>query len=172
MRLLEHLLNSWFLVDPVVLCRLPALNLLWLEPKGNFLLRAINGIRTVADIAADIDGVVTTDGARGGGSRVGSTEEDTACLYGVTAFPDHGTDWAGGHVGYETREEGLGAEVFVVLLEVLFGGSDELDGYELEAAGLKAGDDGTDKATLDTIGLDSNEGLFGGRHCECSFDIS
>jgi len=98
MRLLEHLLNSWFLVDPVVLCRLPALNLLWLEPKGNFLLRAINGIRTVADIAADIDGVVTTDGARGGGSRVGSTEEDTACLYGVTAFPDHGTDWAGGHV--------------------------------------------------------------------------
>jgi hypothetical protein len=35
-----------------------------------------------------------------------------------------------------------------VLLEVLLGGSDELDGCELEAAVLEAGDDGADEATL------------------------
>jgi hypothetical protein len=35
-----------------------------------------------------------------------------------------------------------------VLLEVLFGGGDELDGYELEATVLEAGDDGADESTL------------------------
>ncbi len=35
-----------------------------------------------------------------------------------------------------------------MLLEVLLGGSDELDGRELEAAVLEAGDDGTDEAAL------------------------
>lgn len=35
-----------------------------------------------------------------------------------------------------------------VLLEVLLAGGGELDGNELEATVLKAGDDGTDQATL------------------------
>ena len=35
-----------------------------------------------------------------------------------------------------------------MLLEVLLGGSDHLDGRKLEAAVLKAGDDGADEATL------------------------
>jgi hypothetical protein len=35
-----------------------------------------------------------------------------------------------------------------VLLEVLLGGSDELDGSKLEAAVLKARDDGADQAAL------------------------
>lgn len=35
-----------------------------------------------------------------------------------------------------------------MLLEVLLGGSDELDGGELEAAVLEAGDDGTNEAAL------------------------
>jgi hypothetical protein len=89
---------SWLLVDPVVLGRLPGVDLLWLEPKSNLLLCAVNGVRAVADVAADINGEVTTDGAWSGGSWVGGTEEDTASLDGVTAFPDHGADWAGSHV--------------------------------------------------------------------------
>lgn len=51
-------------------------------------------------------------------------------------------------VGDESLEETLAGKVGVVLLEVLLGGSDELDGGELEAAVLEAGDDGTDEATL------------------------
>ena len=35
-----------------------------------------------------------------------------------------------------------------MLLEVLLGGSDHLDGRQLEAAVLEAGDDGADEATL------------------------
>lgn len=38
-----------------------------------------------------------------------------------------------------------------VLLEVLLAGGDELDGDELEAALLEAGDDGTNEATLRVV---------------------
>lgn len=76
----------------------------------------------MADVAADVDGEVTTDGAGGRGQRVGGAEEDckrkilasdnetraegygfiwirtTAGLDGVTALPDHGADGARQHV--------------------------------------------------------------------------
>lgn len=38
-----------------------------------------------------------------------------------------------------------------MLLKVLLGGSDELDGSELEATVLEAGDDGSDEAALSTV---------------------
>ena len=41
-----------------------------------------------------------------------------------------------------------------MLLEVLLGGSDELDGCELEAAVLEAGDDGADEAALERLLVD------------------
>lgn len=94
------------------------------------------------------DGVVTTDGARLGGERVGGTEDLAAGLDGVTALPDHGADGAAAHVCDQPREEGLLSEIGIVLLEVLLGGGGELDGGELEATGLEAGDDGTDEAAL------------------------
>lgn len=63
------------LVDPVELSGLVALDLLWLEPQSNLLLRALNRVGTVADVATDIDGIVTSDGARGRSKRVGGTED-------------------------------------------------------------------------------------------------
>jgi len=47
-----------------------------------------------------------------------------------------------------------------VLLDVSAGRGDELDGSKLEAAVLEARDDGADQATLDAIGLDSNEAVL------------
>ena len=63
------------LVDPVELGRLPADEVLVLEPEGDLLLGVLDGVGAVADVAADIDGVVTTDGAGGRGQRVGGTED-------------------------------------------------------------------------------------------------
>lgn len=119
----------------------------------------------MADVAADVDGVVTTNGARGGRKRVGGTENGTTSLDGITAFPDHGADGARGHVLNKTFEERLVLEISVVSLKVRLAGADELYGGELEAAALETRDDGTNEAALDAIGLDSNEGLLGRRHC-------
>lgn len=46
--------DSLVLVDPVVLGRLPAGDLLLIEPQSNLLLGALNSIGTVADVSADI----------------------------------------------------------------------------------------------------------------------
>jgi hypothetical protein len=42
------------LVDPVVLGRLPALDLSLVEPKSNLLLGGLDGVGAVADVATDI----------------------------------------------------------------------------------------------------------------------
>lgn len=94
------------------------------------------------------DSKVTTDGARRRRQWVSRAEQLTADLDDLTALPDHGADGAGAHVGDQTLEEGLVRQVGVVLLEVLLGGSDELDGDELVAALLEAGDDCADEAAL------------------------
>lgn len=108
----EHL---FLLIDPLELGRLVALNLLRLEPQSNLLLGTLDGIGAVADVATDINGIVTTDGAGGGGKRVGGTkngcsrlvcglrriligELTTTGLASITTLPNHGDDWAAQHV--------------------------------------------------------------------------
>ncbi len=111
---------------------------------------------------------------------VGGAEHNTAGLDGVKSLPDHGDDGAGGHVLDEAGEEGLALEIGVVcghgsaparrcdaialsrihtLLEVLLGGVDELEGDQLEAALLEAGDDLADEVALNAVRL-------GGELCE------
>lgn len=108
-------LTLWLLVDPVELSALVLVELLWLEPQSNLLFGTLDSVRAVADVAADIDSVVATDGTWGRCERVGSTEDhcgmlelSTEAFYleqhtaagfaGVTTFPNHGNDWTAEHV--------------------------------------------------------------------------
>ena len=91
-----HLL--WFLVDPVKLSRLPALDLLLAEPQSNLLLGALNAVGAVANVAADIDGKIAANGTRSGFQRFGCTQDGTASLDDVTTFPDHCADRTRGHI--------------------------------------------------------------------------
>jgi hypothetical protein len=72
----EVLTHLGLLVDPVELGSLVADDVTLLEPESDLLLGVLDGVGAVADVAADIDGEVTTDGARGGGSGVGGTQDD------------------------------------------------------------------------------------------------
>lgn len=91
--------KNLLLVNPVVLSALPALYLTLLEPESDFLLAVLDAVRAVANVAANVEGEVAADGAGGGGEGVGCTKDSTAGLDGVTAFPDHGADGTGAHVG-------------------------------------------------------------------------
>ena len=68
------------------------------EPEANLLLCALDAVGAVADVAADVEGVVTTDGTGSGGQGVGGTQDGTAGLDGVLALPDHSADGAAQHV--------------------------------------------------------------------------
>ena len=48
----------------------------------------------------------------------------------------------------------------IMLLKLVLAWLTELHGDELEALGLKAGDDLTNESSLDTIGLDHDESSF------------
>jgi len=81
-----------------MLSRLPFQDIALFEPESNFLLGILNAVGAVAYVAAYVDRVVATDGAWCCVARVGGAEEDTTGFDGITAFPDHGTDWATQHV--------------------------------------------------------------------------
>lgn len=108
----------------------------------------------MGNVAANVNGVVAADGAGGGLERVGGAENGAALLDHVLALPDGGEDGARGHVLEETGKEGLLLEVLVVLAEERLRGLGQLDGDKLEAALLKAANDGGDEAALDTVGLE------------------
>ena len=72
--------------------------------------------------------------------------EPMSNMVSVGVVADEAID--GAHTGNQTGEEGLAGQVGIVLLQVLLGGSHKLDGGELEAAVLEAGDDGADQAAL------------------------
>lgn len=81
------------LVDPVELGRLPADELTLLEPEGNLLLGVLDAVGAVADVAADVDGEVATDGAGGGGEGVGGTEDGCSRAWLGIVFGKRG--WGG-----------------------------------------------------------------------------
>jgi len=76
------------LEEPVVL-RVRVLDDALREPESDLLVSALDGVGAVADVAANSQGKVTTDGTRGRGKGVGGTEHHTASLHGIKTLPDH-----------------------------------------------------------------------------------
>ena len=139
---------------------LPRSELLRLEPEGKLAGGGLQTVTSVADVAANINGVVSADGARGGGGGVGLTEQGATALDSSLALPAHGDNGAGGEVVRETLVKGLRGKVDVVFLGLLLGGSQQLHGDKLEPLLFEPLDDLTDQSTLDTVGLDGNKGAL------------
>ena len=66
-----------------------------------------DGIGSVADVSADSDRVVSSDGAWKGCLWVGLTEHHAAHFDSVHTLPDHRADWTRVHVFYKSGEESL-----------------------------------------------------------------
>ncbi|GMT02925.1 hypothetical protein PENTCL1PPCAC_25098, partial [Pristionchus entomophagus] len=132
-------------------------DLLGLEPVSDLTVGRLDRVRTVADVAANLDGEVSADGSGSGGERVGGSEHDTALLDDVESLPDHGDDGSGDHVVDEGGEEGLLLQIDVVLLKMGLGGGHLLKGDQLVAALLEALDDLADESTVDAVRLDHDE---------------
>ena len=146
------------LINPLVGVVNPSAELGIGEPKGDLVVGRLDGVGTVANVSADIDAEVTSNGAGLGVERLGGTEHLSAGEDDVGTLPDHAADGTGSGVLNKTVEEALAGKVGVVFLELVNTGLGELHGNELEALGLEALDDLTDEASLDTIRLDHDVG--------------
>jgi hypothetical protein len=108
----------------------------------------------VADVTADLDAKVSTDGSHGTVTGHGGTEHLASLSAGVLALPYHRNNRTRDHVRDETREELLALQVLVVGLHVLLGGVSHLHGDQLVSLLLKSTNDFSDKSSLDAIRLD------------------
>lgn len=61
------------LVNPGLVLLGPGLDLVSTEPEGDLLLGVLDRVTSVADVSADSDGKVTSDGSWSGGQWVGGT---------------------------------------------------------------------------------------------------
>merc|ERR1719215_649946 len=126
------------LVHPGVADGSPVTELLRSEPQGNLLLGRLDGVRSMADIAANLDTEVSSDGAWLAVSWVSLSQHHTSSLNGVQTLPHHADNGAAGHVGNESGENSLlhlhGDQLVSLLFEPL--------------------DDLTDDAPVDAIRLD------------------
>jgi hypothetical protein len=127
------------------------------EPKSDFLVSGLNRVGTVADVATDVNAVVSTDGSGGGLAGLRGTEELSALNGGVVTLPDHSEDGRGLHELNETTEERLALQIGVVSLEVSLRWLDELHGDKLETLLLETRDDGSAEVSLDAVRLDHDE---------------
>ena len=159
------------LIDPLIVILVPLTNTLG-EPEIDLSLGVLNTVGTVdnvtkewkrrieKEIPTDLNTEVTTDGTGSRLGGLGGAEHLSAAGDDVITFPDHSNDGTRAHVLNKTVEEGLGGELSVVLAEELLGGHDLLAADELESLLLESGHNLTNKSSLDTIGLSSNESTF------------
>ena len=144
----------YLLVKPVLGMRLPVEDLSLLEPERNLLLGILNRVRSVANVAADLNAEISTDSSGGRFQGVGSTEHLPSSGNSLLALPNHGNDRAAQHIISKLGKERLVHKVAVVGLKKLLAGHTSLHGAQLVAFRLESGDDVADNTTLDTIGLD------------------
>jgi hypothetical protein len=125
------------LVDPAVLAGGPVSDSLG-EPEGDLLGGGLGRIGTVAEVSADIEAIVTTDGTRGRLGRASGSQELASFREGVESLEYHGDNGAREHVVDETSEEWLSLQVSVVVFHVLTSRSSHLQANELETLLLES----------------------------------
>lgn len=139
---------------------LPADQLVFGEPEGDFGGSGFDRIGTMNDIAANADAKITANCAGDRGERVGRADHQTSCGNDALAFPDHRRERTGGDEFDQSLEEGTLPMDGVVALGQFLGGLDELEADERKALGFEAADDFANEVALDAIGLDGNECTF------------
>ena len=92
----------------------------------------------MTDVTSNFDTEVATDSAGGRLAGHGGSKHFAAFLDRALAFPDHGANGTGGHVGDKTREELLVLEVSVMLFHVFLSRRRKLHGDQLKSLVLKS----------------------------------
>jgi len=66
-----------------------------------------------------LDAEISTDSSGCGISRIGLAKHHTSSFDNIQSLPNHGNDRAAAHVLDQTREEGPGSQICIMLLKVI-----------------------------------------------------
>jgi hypothetical protein len=120
----------------------------------------------VADIPANVDAKVTSDGSWAGLSWSGLSEHHSAGGDDPCTLPDHSHNWSHGHVVNQTGEETFLGQISVVSFHMFLSWSAQFHCDQLETFLFKSLGDLTDKSSLDTVWLDHDESSLVFAHFE------
>ena len=119
---------------------------------------AVGGVTDVAHLGvAGLVAEVATDGSGGSCGGVGGSDEVADLVDDVFASEGEGDDGGLLHEAAHFGEEGHVRDVGVVLGEDFVGKGHHFDAFDLEAGGFVAGEDGSDIAFRDGVGLEEDE---------------
>src|SRR5690606_33011427 len=136
------------------------------EPEGDLAGRGLRGVGAVDEVLDHLGlpgaGEVAADRAGGRRRRLGRTGEGAEALDDADALDDGGDERPGAHELDERLEVRAATVLVVVRAEELVVGRAHLEGDDPVALGLDAAQDLADEGALDAVGLDEDEGTFGG----------
>lgn len=132
------------------------------EPKSNFFLCRFYSIRSMDDIAADVNAKVPANSARCRCKRVGSTDDQSSSFDHLFTFPDHAHHRSRADVIHQSREERFGREICVVFFCQGLFDHFHLQRFEEVPFFFKPLDDLPHQSTLHAVWLDHDVGSFHG----------
>lgn len=108
---------SLLFVNPILGAWLPIDQFLLTEPQSDFLFGGFDSIRSMADVASDLDAHITTNASGAGVSGVGSAQHYTSSLDDIQTFPDHWNDGTRAHVFDQSGEEWTTSQIGIMFLQ-------------------------------------------------------
>jgi len=133
---------------------------LW-EPQSKLLLGILNAVRSVNDVATNVNAVGSADASWVGSQWVGGSDDLSCLLNNILSLQSNGNNWTRGDVLDQRWEEWLGGEVRVVVLSQLLWHVHELQSSKNISLGDKTLNDWGNEVALHAIWLDHN---IGGLH--------
>ena len=127
------------------------------EPHSEFLLAILNAVRSVDDVASNLDAVHATDAAGVRVLGVGGTNDLSSLLDDILTLEGNSDNGAADDVVNQRGEERLGREIRIVTLSEILGDIHELEATESVALCQEAVEDGGNQVALDAIRLDHDE---------------
>src|SRR5690625_4794994 len=136
------------------------------EPEGDLALGRLRGVRPVDQVLDHLGvprpGEVAADRAGGRRRRLRRAGERAEALDDAVALDDRGDKRPGAHELHERLEVRTAAVLVVVVAEERVVRGAQLQGGDAVTLGLDPAQDLPDEAALDAVGLDEDEGAFGG----------
>src|SRR5690606_6166393 len=133
------------------------------EPKLDFPLCRLGAVGPVAQIPAHVGGEVVPDGAGRRLAAVGGSQQVAGDADGLPARPDHGHHGGGSDELEQGWEEGLVNVGCVVAAGQVFYHPLHLHGFQTQAFGFQAADDGAHQAAVHGVGFDHDERALPGQ---------
>mmetsp|Transcript_9355 Transcript_9355/g.32971 ORF Transcript_9355/g.32971 Transcript_9355/m.32971 type:complete len:234 (+) Transcript_9355:780-1481(+) len=139
----------------------PFAELLCIEPEANLPLAVLRRVASMHDVPADLDCVVSADGAWFSFQWIRDTDDFPGRLDDAISFQRDAHHRSRRDVVHECTVERLGGQILVVFHGEFFGTLEHLESFHGESFLLEASQDLADQTTLHAVRLDHHVAAFG-----------